>query len=273
MVVFMPRIRWTRGFVFLGVVAALVGCRDILKAEKSNYVIINVETLKTGATTYGARPSGLFFNAAGIFLSSSFVSRDSCIIQRFPPDITNPNLDYLDAGDGVLVKFERPQTQGTLLPHSQGTVESYVLPEGTSIPFVPGDTVKVEVPGNGETLEPVTIVARTAEVFTPGALTLPGSNQTDMPVSWTPGATAVPGSAMFYSLRYAAPATTTLNREIACFFVDDGSAAIPFEALFEFRESTVRNAKATRIRIVANRTGNTVTHLTSTFTADVPITP
>jgi hypothetical protein len=78
---------------------------------------------------------------------------------------------------------------------------------------------------------------------------------------------------MFYSLRYAAPATTTLNREIACFFVDDGSAAIPFEVLFEFRESAVRNAQATRVRITANRVGNTVTHITSTFVAPVPVPP
>src|SRR5215208_8280469 len=125
MVLFMTRICRTRLVALLGLSAALVGCRDILEAEKSDFAIVNIETLKTSATTYGARPSGLFFSAAGIFLASSIVGRDSCLIQKYPPDITSPVLDYIDAGDGVVVRFERPQTQGTLVPHKQGNVESY----------------------------------------------------------------------------------------------------------------------------------------------------
>ena len=266
----MPQIRRTRVFVLLALVVSTLGCRDIIQPEKSNYAIINVETLPTGST-FAALPTGLFFNAAGIFLSSSVVSQDSCIIQRYPPDIANPALDYLDAGSGVVVRFNRPQTQGTLTPRTQSGVRSYVLPEGTSIPFVPGDTVTVEIPGATGGLGQTTASARTAEAFTPAPLSLPASNQTDMPVSWTPGVTSIPGSAMFYSLRYSAPATSTLNREIACFFVDDGSAAVPFEVLFDFRNATVRSARATRIRITANRIGNTVTHITSTFPAQVPV--
>ena len=269
----MPPFRRSRILLVLALAAAGVGCRDILDAEKSNYAIINIETLKTGTTTYGARPTGLFFNGGGVFLTSSIVGRDSCIIQRYPPDIETPRLDYLSAGANVVVKFNRPQTQGLLTPRSQSGVDSYVMAEGTSIPFVPGDTVTVEIPGAENGIEATTVTARTAEAFTPATLTLPASNQTDVPVSWTPGATAIPGSAMFYSLRYAAPATTILNREIGCFFIDDGSATIPFEVLFDFRESTVRSVQATRVRITANRVGNTATHITSTFVATVPFTP
>ncbi len=273
MVTAMLPIRRSRVLLLVALAASAAGCRDILDAEKSNYAIINIETLKTGTTTYGARPTGLFFNGGGVLLSSSVVARDSCIVQRFPGDDENPQLDYLDAGPSVTVKFNRPQTQGVLTPRTQSGVDSYVMAEGTSIPFVPGDSVTVEIPGAAGGLEPTTAAARTAEVFTPSALTLPASNQSDMPVTWTPGATAVPGSAMFYSLRYAAAATTTLNREIGCFFVDDGSAAVPFEALFEFRESAVRDVRATRVRISANRVGKTVTHVTSTFVATVPLNP
>jgi hypothetical protein len=274
MVPSMLRIRRTRAPVVLvlALVIATVGCRDILQAEKSNYAILNIETVATGPTTFGAIPTGLFFNAAGVFLSSSFVSRDSCLIQAYPADITNPTLDYLDAGTGVIVKFNRPQTQGTITPRTQSGVTTYRLPDGTpAIPFVPGDTVTVEIPGGANGLSPVTATARTAEAFTPSAITLPASNQQDVNVTWTPGATTVPGAAMFYSLRYAAPATPVINREIACFFVDDGSATIPFEVLFDFRTSTLRAARATRVRIAANRIGNTATHITSTFTADITI--
>ena len=250
---------------------ATMGCRDILQAESSNYAVINVETLTTGVETYGARPSGLFFSAAGIFLSSSVVARDSCLIQAFPPAITNPVLDYLDPGSPVVARFTRPQTSGTLGARTQGSVTSYVLPEGATIPFVPGDTITVEVPGAEDGFEGATIVARTAEAFTPSQLNVPASNQANMPVTWTPGATAIPGSAMFYSIRYSAPASSVINREIACFFIDDGSASVPFETLFDFREATLRAAQATRIRVTANRTGTTVTHVTSTFGATVPI--
>ena len=263
-------IRRTSGLVLLLAIAPM-GCRDILEAEASNYAIINVETLSTGTDTYGARPSALFFSAAGIFLSSSVVARDSCIEQRFPPEITNPALDYLDPGAPVIARFTRPQTSGNLTEHSQGAVTSYVLPEGATIAFVPGDTITVEVPGTEDGFEETTIVARTAEKFTPSVLTLPASSQADMPVSWTPGATAIPGSAMFYSLRYSAPATDVINREIACFFIDDGSASVPFEVLFNFREATLRDVRASRVRVTANRIGTTVTHVTSTFSATVPV--
>jgi hypothetical protein len=248
-----------------------IGCRDIIDAENSNYAIINIETLQTGST-FAARPTGLFFNGGGIFLSSSFVARDSCIVQKYPPDITNPALDYLDVTPGVVVKFQRPGTEGTLTRRTQSGVQSYVLPDGTSIPFVPGDTATVEIPGVDGEFEPITAKARTAEAFTADPLVVPSSNQVDMPVTWRPGATAIPGSAMFYSLRFATPPTLTINREVACFFVDDGSASVPFEALFDFRDATVRSAAATRVRITANRVGNIVTHITSTFSTPVTVT-
>ena len=267
----MPPIRPTSGLVLLGLAIATMGCRDILQAEASDYAIINVETLTTGVGVYGARPSGLFFNAAGIFLASSVVARDSCLTQTFPPGITNPVLDYLDPGAPVVARFTRPQTSGTLTARTQGSVTSYVLPEGATIPFVPGDTITVEVPGTEGGFEQSTIVARTAEAFTPSVLNIPASAQADMPVTWTPGASAIPGSAMFYSIRYSAPAASSINREIACFFIDDGNASVPFELLPDFREATLRAAEATRIRITANRIGTTVTHVTSTFSATVPI--
>lgn len=170
----MPRIRRTRSLVSLVLALGAVGCRDILKVDPSDSAIISVETLKTGST-FAARPTGLFFNAAGIFLTSSIVARDSCTIQRYPPDISSPALDYRDAGN----------------------------------------------------------------------------------------------SAMFYSLRYSAPSTSVVNREIGCFFIDDGTAAVPFEFLFDFRNAAVREVRATRVRIAANRVGDTVTHITSTFNSQV----
>src|SRR5215213_8727306 len=108
----MPRIRRTRTLLFLAFAVVAAGCHDILDAESSNYAIINIETLKTTSTTYGARPTGLFFKGGGVFLSSSIVGRDSCIVQSYPPDNDNPRLDYLDAGPSIAVKFNRPQTQG-----------------------------------------------------------------------------------------------------------------------------------------------------------------
>src|SRR5688500_19440936 len=136
----MLRIRRTRAVPLLALALAVasVGCRDILQAEKSNYAIVNIETVATGPTTFGAIPTGLFFNAGGVFLSSSVVSRDSCLIQTYPPDITNPTLDYLDAGTGVVVRFNRPQTQATITPRTQSGVTTYILPEGTpAIPVIP----------------------------------------------------------------------------------------------------------------------------------------
>jgi hypothetical protein len=152
-------------------------------------------------------------------------------------------------------------------------VKSYVLPEGTSIPFVPGDTVTVEIPGATGGLTAITAIGRTAEAFTAASLTVPTSSQTDMAVSWTANAATVPGSAIFYSLRYSAPGTSSLNREIRCFFIDDGNAVVPAAVLIDFRVATAREAEATRVRVTANRVARTVTQITSTFSNPVTFNP
>jgi hypothetical protein len=268
----MRHIRRSTTVLLFGLAAGAVGCRDVLDAERSNYAIINVETLRTG-DTFGAAPTAIFFSGGGVFLSSSAIAGDSCVVRRFPPDATNPVLDYLDAGPGVVVRFNRPQTEGTLTPRTQAGVKSYVLPAGTSIPFAPGDTVTVEIPGAAGGFEPTTVRARTAEAFTAATVTIPASNQTDMPVAWTPSATAVPGSTMSYSLRYSAPSSSAINREVACVFIDDGSAVVPFEALTEFRNAVTREVRATRVRVTGSRTGKTAAQITSSFSVQVPLQP
>jgi hypothetical protein len=266
----MPSLRQFPVLLSLGAAIVVGGCRDTLDIENSDFAIINVPTVRTGTNTFGARPSALFFEGRGILLSSSLVARDSCLAQTYPQEIGTGALDYIDAGSSIRVSFPKRSTEGTLTPTTQGNVNSYALTPGTSIAFEPGDTVHIDIDAPESPLGERTITARTAEEFTPNPVGIPSAQDEDMAVTWTPGTTTVPGAAMFLSFRYALTGTT-INREIACFFIDDGSAVVPAELLPPFRASSNRVAEATRVRIAIARDGRVVTHVTSSFVAPVTL--
>ena len=245
--------------------AGAAACADPIEVPDSNFALLTVAASE--GEPYTTRPSGLFFRSPGVLVPSGIVGQDSCETQLYPGDVSVPDLDYLDAGPSVTVRLSGET--GLLVPMAQNGVESYAMVPGTSIAYTPGDTAQFEIPGAAEGFAALTVRAKTAEAFVAQPIVV-AQNASEVAIRWT-AATPSTGSAMSYEFRYAR-GSTVLNRRLLCFLVDDGSADLSATALREFAEATIRETRATRIRIRATRVGETVSHVTSTFLAPVTVT-
>jgi hypothetical protein len=259
-----PRSLRLAGVLTTGLLAA--ACQSF-EVEPVQVALISVPTEQTEAG-YETSPSAFFIEGTGIGLSSTAVGQEGCIDRLLSLPGGVPNFEYIDAGTSITAHFDGPDV--TLTKTSVDGRPTYTVPEGLELEFTPGEVITFTIPGAAGGFPARTVSARTAEVFTASPITLPTTTSDDLTVTWTPVPEAT-GSAMFYSIRYSSTGATQ-DREIACVFRDDGSGVIGANVLSAFRSSSNRSAFAQRGRITASRTGNAITHVTSTFQIPVVLT-
>lgn len=129
----------------------------------------------------------------------------------------------LEAGNALTATVSAQTTQVARV--AVGPLVRYTMAEGEGLPYTPGDTLEVVIPGAADGFPAATIKLRTAEPFTADPIPPP---EVDVPIEavWTPS--PAPGSLMTLSLRYSSsPTSSTPNSEIFCAWVDDGSATVP----------------------------------------------
>jgi hypothetical protein len=263
----MSLLRSARAAVLIAATIAVPAC-DSFEVEEIQVALLSVPT-QEGDEGYLTSPSAVFIQGTGIGLSSSQVGQEGCVDRDFTGSGGTLNFEYLDAGASVVARFDGPQVT---MPRStaEGRI-TYDTPEGLELPFTPGQTITFDIPGAAGGFPRRLAAARTAEEFTAAAITLPTNTTDNLTVTWT-GIPEVPGSAMFYSIKYSSSGSTSLDREIACVFRDDGSGIVAAALLEQFRQSSVRQATAQRGRITTNRSGPVITHVTSTFSVNVLLT-
>ena len=243
------------------------GACDSLDVKETQFGILFVPAVQVEGGGFAADPSAMFFQASGVGLSSTLVGAEGCIVQAIQPPGTN-SFRRIDAGEAVAVNLAG--TDALLTPYAVGTDITYQLPDGESIPFTPGDQITFSIPGAAGGFPARVVTVRTVEAFTPGGITVPASTTSDMTVTWSPPS-ETPGTAMFYSFQFSAENSGILDREIACVFADDGSGVVAATMLQGFRASDVRTVIAQRARIVAERIGDAITHVTTTLSVPVQI--
>jgi len=193
---------------------------------------------------YTMRPEAAFYDNTD--LSYVPFATDTCLVTNYFPStsIINGSLQFLNAG-----AFLQTTVSGrvdSLLPIPNVSLRVYQSPNAGGIPYTPGDTLSVVIPGG--TFPASAISVRTAEAFTHGAIGVPAENEA-LPLTWTPATVA--GSQMTFSLRYANSFSTTgLNEQIFCSFVDDGAATVPPTVLGGWVNAlnAQRQTRATRVR-------------------------
>ena len=253
--------------LLLAVCLAAGACQSF-EVQTSQFAIINVATQVVG-DGYTATPRAVFFKGTGVTLSSSDVTAEGCIVRPIEESGVSP-LDQIDAGASIAVRLS--DANATLTPQTEGVRTTYELSNGVQIPFTPGDDITLTIPGAPNGFPARVVTARTAEAFSPAAITLPASLDENLTVTWTNPGEIAPRSAMFYSFRYSAEASPTVNREVFCVFADDGSGLIAASALQGFRAASMRSIVAQRTRITFETVGSAVTHVTSTLTMPVTLT-
>jgi hypothetical protein len=261
----MPSVFPVRLAAVLAVTFLAASCKSF-DVEPVQVAILSVPTELT-ESGYVTSPSAFFIEGTGLALSSTEVGQEGCIDQPIRTS-GNAAFDYLDAGESITARFGGPDA--TLARSVVAGRTTYNLADGLEMPFTPGAIISFTIPGAAGGFPARSVAGRTAEAFTASAITLPGSLTEDLALTWTPVPNA-PGSAMFYSIRYSSTGSTQ-DREIACVFRDDGTGVIGSNVLTNFRAGSNRSGMAQRARITVNRSGQVITHLTSTFEFQLTLT-
>ncbi|MBC7894828.1 MAG: hypothetical protein H7066_05415 [Cytophagaceae bacterium] len=230
---------------------------------------VTVAAQKNGVGATRTSPTAVFFRGEVSSLPSATVKPDSCFpAQNYvPPTNTFTGVTYLDAGTNVSLTLGGVAND---LPRvSASGVTTYKLATGTTLPYQPGDSIVVRVPGANGGYPTTEVRAKTAEAFTLQPVTPPTSGF--MHLRWTPATDG--NSAILFSLQYApAGGTGAISREITCAFVDDGADSISATEYEAWAASTnlKREVVANRLRTVLQNISGGGFQFISTYTVPTP---
>lgn len=252
--------RHARQLLVLTLLAVAACSRGDLKVVSEDYAVVYLDAEPGGGAQASVSPVATFFRSQPLVIATSVSPRDSCFLASFADSApTIANTTGIDAGATVTVDLSG--TSVSLTPTAQPTIRTYRMPGGELL-FTPGDTARVTIPGAAGGFVPTTIAARTADAFTRSALPVPAAGQ-GIDLTWTPDPRA--GSSMLVSLRYNAPASSLLTRQLFCSLSDDGAFTIPSATLADWRTATVREAVTSRWRTEVKQVANSFIILSSTY--------
>ncbi len=229
----------------LAVLVVVTACLDPLPVPQGRYGAITAPTFAGTGGGYTVRPQAAFYGNTD--LSYVPFPSDTCLITSYSDSsAVTGGLRFLNAGD-----FLQTSVSGrvdTLLPIPDLNLRVYEFPVSTGIPFTPGDTLTVVVPGASFPASAVSV--RTAEAFTHDSITVPAVGA-GLNLTWTPAVAS--GTHMTFSLRYHNGfGTIALNEQIFCSFIDDGSQTIPTGYLDGWRDAAA-DQRATRVARIRSR--------------------
>jgi hypothetical protein len=262
-----------RPFAF-AVAALALSLTSCLKATDNSggtpigIMSMNARTKGTGYTTY---PVLNFYSARTAVFTAAQSRTDSCTKTTYTPNSTDPNVGVTQIGGGVALAINLSGRADTLRKVS-ATNSTYTLTSNSGMSFTPGDSITLIIPGDLSGYPRTTFVARTAEPYTFGAVTVPAVG-TAMPLTWS--AAADLNSAMLVMLRYSSTNNGSLDTQIFCDYADDGTATVPAALASLWAASTTRTFFSQRLRtIVAQPSGtNVYFNLISTFDLPTPVSP
>ena len=225
---------------------ATTACLDTLKLTDRRFGTIAVPAYDNGGGSYVMRPEAAFYDQSD--LSYTPAVGDTCVIAVYNPITTiNSGLLTLNAGAFLFTSIGGRIDSMQPLPGIALRLYTTVRPLG--IPYLPGDTLGITVPGAADGFPASAISIRTAEAFTHGVIGVPAENA-DLPLTWTAAPAA--GSQMTFSLRYANSVSSgPLNEQVFCSFIDDGSATISAGYVDAWRTAFYGNRSTRALRVRA----------------------
>lgn len=251
--------------------AALVTACDTtvgFSPGQQRWGFINIAALRNTAGEYRLAPNATFFRGSITAVPDARIRTDSCFVagEYTPPSSNNfSGVTYLDAGETISAKIG---TTTTPLPRvSSAGALTYSLGAGTTIPYTPGDSVVITVPGIAGGFPASEIRGRSAEPFTIDPIT---PSTTSIPLKWTAATDA--NSALIISLQYTPSGTGAKTQEIRCAYTDDGVDSIPLRQHEAWSASTNVNRAVvvTRLRTSIIAVADGAMELISTFVVPTP---
>jgi len=258
--------------VALAVVVVASACLDVGLPRTTAAGFLSQSAHSDGGAGYISIPEAIFYSNVNLAVTSP--PTDSCFLAPLASGGTgnNTTLPTLDAGPVVFTRIGA--REDTLLPGILAGQITYRPRVGDRIPFVPGDSMDMTVPGSAGGFPAAIMRARTSEDFTHDPVPIPTAVQ-PIDLTWT--AAPASGSRMIFSLRYAnALSTGEVNEQIYCGFVDDGAGTVPSSLVAGWVNSLDgrRSVRATRFRFQEAFVGsNQRFTFISTFTLPLPPIP
>ena len=253
----------------------IVACESDLGTglSEQDWGFLFLNAAKNASGQYVTSPEAIFFQGRLNSVPNSGLTIDSCNDGLFSGSGNNlTNVTYLDAGVPVTAKIGSRNPDE--LPRNAGVGEiTYELPSGQTIPYTPGDSVVLTVPGAVGGFPGSTIRAKTAEAFTIDPINVPSGSEA-IQLRWTPSQD--PRSALILELRYHPTGGATPTRELLCSFADDGIDSIPFtqHQPWSAGASSARQIIATRLRTsYINTSTGGLLGVISTFPVPTPTIP
>lgn len=252
--------------LFLLVLSSCLGATDPNRNVKSYGFILMDTELQDGA--YVTDIHGIFFRGQTLVLPSVVPPQDQCSL--FPFQEENQVIELpssTTAGSSIGIRLSGNEFD--LTPQVVGGLVRYSPPLFQPVPFQPGDSVHVTIPGS-ETFPAWSLSGRTAEPFTFEPVDV-SPETSPLPLRWT-GPTS-PDSKMLVSLRYATAAfPEQLAEQIFCELRDDGSFDVPDVAATGWRNAPndLREVRFARWRLTIDERGNETMLIVSTLVVPTP---
>jgi hypothetical protein len=202
-------------------------------------------TARVGAT-YSMQPTIAFYRVTGAVFVNTSVVRDTCFEAPYSESTSEGSNSSLaiSAGDYVVLAVSG---RSDTLRRSSAVDPFYRLGSGLSVPFTPGDSMVITVKGDPNGFPASTFRGKTAEPFAFGPISRPADGD-PITLTWSPA--GVGGSAILLALRFASGTSTTIDRQVACTLVDDGTATIPGPTILNWLRSAQHDVVGQRLRAI-----------------------
>jgi len=258
--------------LLLATTVGLAACDGITGTTSGSPIGVGSIGARTKGTGFTTNPQIAFYRVSGATFVSAPGVRDTCYLAAYSESggsgTTTASIlnagNYLTVGTGSRLDTLK-RTGGALDPTYRSTLAA-------GIPYTPGDSVVIMVPGDRTGFPMSTFRGKTAEAFTMGQLVVPPDGS-PINVTWTPASDL--NAAMFITFRYRSALATTLDRQIACSFVDDGSGQVPATIATAWITAMTRDMIAQRVRTILSQIDVPLSYfnIISAFDWPTPISP
>ena len=259
-------------FALIACSLSLAACEGVTGGSSGNPIGVGGVGARTKGAGYTMGPQISFYRVTGATFITSMGARDTCFLTSYSAPTTPTTSTAPKLSAGAIITMATGTRTDTLTRGTGGTDQTYRSPLTSGIPFTPGDSMVISVAGDVNGFPISTFRGKTAEPFVLNPPTLP-SGAGPITITWTPAQDL--NAAMFVNFRYLAGTATTLNRQIACTFADDGSGTVPATVTADWLAATTRDYTAERIRTILATVPVPLSYfnIVSSFNWPTPVSP
>lgn len=262
------------GLALIVATAGMTGCDAVTGTAGGSPVGVGGISAGRKGTAYTTMPQLAFYRVASATFISAAGVKDTCFNTTYSSTTSGGQSTASAVNAGAFVSL-RLGTRTDTLTRTGGTLDAtYRSTLAAGIPFTPGDSLVVTIPGDRTGFPASTFRGKTAEPFTMGQLVIPPTGS-PINVTWTPASDL--NAAMYVTFRYTSSTSTAtaFNRQIACSFVDDGTGTISAAIAADWIASSNHDMIAQRIRTILTQIDVPLSYFNfvSAFDWPTPITP